>query len=106
MSHILYCIAQFTPKEGKENALFEKLKSLEPDSLREEGCIYYRVTKKIENPYATGNSMPIVFHEAWKSTEEFERHCQRKEIIDFFEKECLSADGMVAAYNVTAYHDE
>ena len=106
MSQTLYCIAQFTPKEGKGNALFDKLKSLEPDSLREEGCLYYRVTKKIENPYAAGNSMPIVFHEAWKSTEAFERHCQRKEIVDFFEKECLSQDGMVAAYNVTAYHDE
>jgi len=61
MSKILYCIAQFTPKEGMFDALFEKLKSLEPDTLREEGCLRYRVTKHIENPFAPGESMPIVF---------------------------------------------
>ncbi len=47
MSKILYCIAQFTPKEGKFDLLFETLKALEPDTLREEGCISYRVTKQI-----------------------------------------------------------
>lgn len=106
MSNILYCIAQFTPKEGKFDELFNTLKALEPDTLREEGCLSYRVTKKISNPYATGESMPIVFNESWASVEAFEKHCQRKEIVAFFEKECLSADGMVAAYNVTAYSDE
>ncbi len=106
MSKILYCIAQFTPKEGQFDALFATLKSLEPDTLREEGCLRYRVTKQIQNPFATGESMPIVFHEAWASVEDFERHCQREEIVAFFEKECLDPDGMVASYNVTAYHDE
>ncbi|MCF6244460.1 MAG: antibiotic biosynthesis monooxygenase [Sulfurovum sp.] len=105
MSSILYCIAQFTPKEGKFDALFETLKALEPDTLREEGCLRYRVTKQIQNPFAEGNSMPIVFNEAWASVEDFERHCQRKGIVDFFEKECLSEDGLVKAYNVTAYSD-
>jgi len=106
MSKTLYCIAQFQPKEGMEIALFEKLKSLEPDSLREDGCIYYRATKKIENVYATGVSLPFVIHEAWRSDEDFERHCMREEIVEFFENECIAEDGMVAAYNVTAYHDE
>jgi len=106
MSKILYCIAQFTPKEGKFDLLFEKLKALEPNTLREEGCLRYRVTKQIENPFAQGESMPIVFNEAWASVENFEKHCQRDEIVDFFEKECLAKDGLVAAYNVTAYMDE
>jgi quinol monooxygenase YgiN len=105
MSNTLYCIAQFTPKEGAFDALFERLKALEPDTLREEGCLRYRVTKQIANPFATGESMPIVFHEAWESVEDFERHCQRKEIVDFFEQECLDKEGLVASYNVTAYHD-
>ena len=105
MSKRLYCIAQFTPKEGKFEALFETLKALEPDTLREDGCIYYRVTKQIENSFATGESMPIVFQECWESVEAFEEHCQRKEIVAFFEKECLSEDGLVAEYNVTAYQD-
>ncbi len=106
MSKILYCIAQFTPKDGKLDALFEILKALEPDTLREEGCLSYRVTKQIQNQFAEGTSMPIVFNEAWATVEDFERHCQRKGIVDFFEKECLSEDGLVEAYNVTAYMDE
>jgi len=106
MSKILYCIAQFTPKEGKMNLLFETLKALEADTLREEGCLRYRVTKQIENSFAEGTSMPIVFNEAWATVEDFERHCQRDGIVKFFEKECLHKDGLVEAYNVTAYHDE
>ena len=105
MSKILYCIAQFTPKEGKFNALFKILKALEPDTLREEGCLRYRVTKHIENPFAEGSSMPIVFNESWATVEDFERHCQRKSIVDFFEEECLSEEGIVENYNVTAYKD-
>jgi len=106
MSKTLYCIAQFTPKEGEFDALFEMLKFLEPDTLREEGCLSYRVTKQIQNPFAEGNSMPIVFNESWVSVEDFERHCQRKEIVAFFERECLNENGLVADYNVTAYMDE
>jgi len=106
MSKTIYCIAQFTPKEGKFDELFARLKALEPDTLREDGCLRYRVTKHITNPFATGKSMPIVFNEAWASVEDFERHCQRKEIVEFFELECLSSDGLVEAYNVTTYMDE
>ena len=106
MSKTLYCIAQFTPKHGKFDALFITLKALEPDTLREEGCLSYRVTKQIQNPFAEGKSMPIVFNESWASVEDFERHCQRKGIVAFFEKECLSEDGLVESYNVTAYSDE
>lgn len=106
MSKILYCIAQFTPKEGKYDALFTTLKALEPDTLREEGCLRYRVTKQIQNSFAEGQSMPIVFNEAWASVEDFERHCQREDIVEFFERECLSENGLVESYNVTAYMDE
>ncbi|NKQ41084.1 MAG: antibiotic biosynthesis monooxygenase [Sulfurovum sp.] len=106
MSKILYCIAQFTPKNGKFDELFNVLQSLEPNTLREEGCLSYRVTKHIQNPFATGESMPIVFNESWASVEDFERHCQRQEIVEFFERECLSDNGLVKAYNVTAYMDE
>jgi len=105
MSKTLYCIAQFTPKAGKLDALFETLKALEPDTLREEGCLRYRVTKQIGNSFAEGKSMPIVFNEAWASVEDFERHCQRKGIVDFFKKECIDKDGLVESYNVTAYMD-
>ena len=106
MSKIIYCIAGFTPKNGKEDELFNRLKALEPNTLREDGCLSYRVTKHIKNEFATGEFMPIVFNESWASVEDFEKHCQRDEIVEFFQKECLAKDGLVASYNVTTYMDE
>ncbi|SHO81412.1 Antibiotic biosynthesis monooxygenase [hydrothermal vent metagenome] len=106
MSKRIYCTAQFTPKEGEFEALFNRLKALEPNTLREDGCINYRVTKHIQSPFATGDSMPIVFHETWRDNESFEEHCQRDEIVEFFNSECLSSDGLVESYNVTVYSDE
>ena len=106
MSKRIYCTAQFTPKEGEFEKLFNRLKSLEADTLREDGCINYRVTKRIQSPFADGSSMPIVFHETWIDNESFEQHCQRDEIVEFFNSECLSSDGLVSGYNVTVYSDE
>ncbi len=106
MSKKIYCTAQFTPKDGEFEALFNRLKALEPNTLREDGCISYIVTKHIQSPFADGDSMPIVFHETWASNEAFEKHCQRDEIVEFFNSECLSSDGLVESYNVTVYSDE
>ncbi|HIP61125.1 MAG TPA: antibiotic biosynthesis monooxygenase [Sulfurovum sp.] len=106
MSKILYCTAQFTPQAGKLDELFGVLKSLEPDTLREDGCLGYRVTRRIQSPFADGDSMPVVFHESWASVEAFETHCQRAEIAEFFRRECLDEGGLVESYNVTAYSDE
>ena len=44
MSKKVYCIAQFLPKAGQEQALFQVLQALEPNTLREDGCLQYRVT--------------------------------------------------------------
>jgi len=106
MSKKIYCLAQFKPKAGKERELFEVLKALEPDTLREDGCLQYIVTRKIENPYATGESFPIVFNEIWADRESFEAHCQRKAIQDFFQTHCIDENGLVEAYNVCVYSDE
>ncbi|MGL5502560.1 MAG: putative quinol monooxygenase, partial [Aeromonas veronii] len=43
MSKKVYCIAQFLPKPGQEQALFQVLQALEPNTLREDGCLQYRV---------------------------------------------------------------
>ena len=51
MSQRVYCIAQFQPKPGKEQALFKVLQALEPNTLREDGCIQYRVTRQIDSRY-------------------------------------------------------
>lgn len=106
MSEKIYCLAQFQPKEGKADELFKVLQALEPNTLREDGCIQYVVTRHIENPFAEGNSFPIVFNEIWQNQAAFEAHCQRQEIVDFFESQCVAEDGLVADFNVCVYSDE
>ncbi len=105
MSSRVYCIAQFQPKEGKEEALFKVLQGLEPNTLREDGCIQYRVTRQITSPFAKGKSMPLVFNEIWENMQAFEYHCQREEIISFFETCCLAEDGLATDWNVAVYSD-
>ena len=106
MSKKVYCTAQFLPKEGKEKELFKVLQSLEPNTLREDGCLQYVVTRTITSEFATGKSFPIVFHEIWADMASFEAHCQRKEISDFFQDYCLSEDGLAQDWNVVVYSDE
>ena len=54
MSKKVYCIAQFQPKPGQEQALFRVLQGLEPDTLREDGCLQYIVTRHIQSPLPRG----------------------------------------------------
>ncbi len=58
MSKKVYCIAQFLPKPGQEQALFQVLQALEPNTLREDGCLQYRVTRHIASPFAEGGKLP------------------------------------------------
>jgi len=106
MSSSVYCLAQFNPKLGKEAELFKVLQSLEPNTLREDGCLQYRVTRHIASPFAEGNSFPIVFNEIWANMAAFEAHCQRQEIVDFFNDYCLADSGLAADWNVCVYSDE
>ncbi len=106
MSKTIYCIAQFTPKKGKFDELFARLKALEPKTRAQIGCISYILTKHIKTPFATGDSMPIVFNESWDNIESFEKHCQSDDIVEFFETECIADGGLVQAYNVATYTDK
>ena len=106
MSKKIYCTAQFLPKEGKEQQLFKVLQSLEPNTLREDGCLQYVVTRQVDSPYAQGKSFPIVFHEIWADRASFEAHCQRKEITEFFQNYCVSENGLAQDWNVCIYSDE
>ncbi|WP_108650166.1 putative quinol monooxygenase [Dongshaea marina] len=106
MSKKIYCVAQFQPKEDKFDELFTTLKALEPDTLREDGCIQYVVTKHIPSPFAEGDSYPIAFQEIWASNEAFEAHCQKDCIREFFEDECAADSGLVDKWNVCIYTDE
>ena len=106
MSSKVYCLAQFLPKLGKEVELFKILQSLEPNSTREEGCLQYTVTRQVSNHFAEGQSFPIVFNEVWKDMKAFEAHCQRPEIVHFFETYCLADNGLAKDWNVCVYTDE
>lgn len=107
MSKKIYCIAEFKAKQGKERELFEVLKSLEPNSNREDGCIYYTVTQQIESEFAQGTSdYSIVFNECWADIEAFEEHCRRDEIQDFFQTHCVAETGLVEDSNVRIFSDE
>jgi quinol monooxygenase YgiN len=106
MSKKIYCIAQFKPRPGKDAELFRVLQALEPDTLREDGCIQYVVTRQVASPFAEGKSFPIVFNEIWEDRYAFEAHCARKGIVAFFETHCAAPDGLVEDYNVCIYSDE
>jgi quinol monooxygenase YgiN len=106
MSKKVYCIAQFLPKPGKADELFNVLQSLEPNSNREDGCLQYIVTRHVQSPFAEGKSFPIAFNEIWADIASFEAHCQRSEIKHFFETYCLAENGLAADWNVCIYSDE
>jgi len=106
MSKKVYCIAMFKAKPGKEEALFNVLQALEPNTMREDGCIQYIVTRHIKSSFAEGTSFPLVFNEIWEDNQAFEAHCQRKEIVAFFEEQCVAEDGFVEDYNVCVYSDQ
>jgi quinol monooxygenase YgiN len=106
MSKKVYCIAQFMPKPGKTAELFKVLQGLEANTLREDGCLQYRVTRQIPSPFAEGTSFPIVFNEIWADLPSFEAHCQRNEIKDFFQTYCVAETGLAQDWNVCIYSDE
>ncbi|TVP15402.1 putative quinol monooxygenase [Shewanella sp. KCT] len=106
MSTRVFVIAQFRPKAGKEAELFEVLKALEPDSLREQGCIQYILTRQIDHPSASRTDYPIVFNEIWADGESWAAHGRRQQIKHFFDTQVSSPIGLVDDAIVTAYTDE
>ena len=106
MSSKVYCIAEFLPKSGQEQALFEVLRALEPQTLREDGCIQYLVTRQIASSFAEGTGFPIVFNEIWQDMNAFEEHCQKDYIVNFFEQQCLAENGLAEKWNVRVFSDQ
>lgn len=106
MSKKVFVLAQFKAKAGQEQALFNTLKALEPDSYREQGCIQYTVTRQIAHPSATQTDYTIVFNEIWATPEDWAAHGRRQQIQQFFEQEVVNPNGLVADAIVTAYSDE
>lgn len=108
MSSRIYCIAEFAPKAGKEQELFKELMSLEPMTLREDGCVRYRVTRQVEHPEAaTQSKFSIVFNEEWSNRETFDLHCKKPYIVEFFSKCVENAEtSLVTDCSVRVFSDE
>jgi quinol monooxygenase YgiN len=106
MTSRVYVLAQFKPKVGKDEELFEVLKALEPDAYREEGCIQYLLTRQIDHPSAVRNDYPIVFNEIWEDAESWSAHGRREQIKQFFNTQVVAETGLVDDAVVTAYTDE
>ncbi len=100
---MVYCIAEFTPKTGRMDELFDKLQKLEEATRLEKGCNFYKVMKKIKSGYAEGKSHPIIFNEQWETQEDFETHCDTQHIQEFFENECISDSGSAEDWNVNLF---
>ena len=96
----VYCTAEFQAHKGREEELFNALKALEKPTHEEEGCIQYKVMKKIENPYATGEHYGILMNEIWADVKAFEEHCQMPYITDFFQEHCIDDKGSALKWNV------
>lgn len=99
----LYCTAEFKAKKGREGELFNALQALEEETHKEDGCIFYKVMKKVDNECATGEHMGILFNEIWESHETFIKHNKSQHIQDFFQKECLSENGSAEKWNVNVF---
>lgn len=100
---VVYCTAEFRAKVGREEELFTKLKNLEEETHKEAGCIQYIVMRKFDHKYAEGSHGGILFNEVWASEEDFERHCENKHIVDFFQNECIDENGSVLKWNVNVF---
>ncbi|MBL0686510.1 MAG: antibiotic biosynthesis monooxygenase [Sulfurospirillum sp.] len=100
---MVYCIAEFQAKSGRENELFEVLKSLEEKTCKEKGCIQYIVMKKIKNEFAKGKSKGIIFNEIWETAEDFNAHNKASHIEEFFQKHCLNKNGSANSWNINLF---
>lgn len=108
MSKQVYCIAEFKTTIENEDTLFNALMMLEPITIREEGCIYYTVTKQINSNFATGTSeYNIVLHERFKSKEDFEWHNSQDYISNFFNKYIAAEESkIVDKFNIRLFSDD
>jgi quinol monooxygenase YgiN len=106
MSQKIYALEQYQSRPGEAAALFERLKALEPDALRETGCLSYVTTRHLPSPFAPGESFNIVVHSLWEDRSAFEVHCARAAVVAFHETECNAPDGIVAAFKTAIYTDD
>jgi len=99
----VYCIAEFTAKDGREQELYDKLNSLEAETHLENGCIMYSVMQQINNEYAKGTGHKIIMNEIWRDESSFNKHNNKDHILKFFNAECVDENGSCKDYNVRLF---
>lgn len=99
MNHI-HCVARFQAKSGKVDELVESLRKLIPDTLSEEGCIYYELTREMQYSGSHGEKWDVCLIEQWKSRADFDLHCAKPYITHFFDR---TAQKLVEKSDVRLY---
>lgn len=74
---VLSLIVHFEAKEGQEEALEKALRALVEQTVKESGCIDYKLYKDLEHP------AKFAFYENWASQAEWEAHMQMPHIKAF-----------------------
>jgi quinol monooxygenase YgiN len=99
MNHI-HCVARFLAKSGKVDELVESLCKLIPETLAEEGCIGYDLTREMQYSGSHGEKWDVCLIEKWKSRADFDLHCAKPYITHFFES---TAKNLVEKSDVRLY---
>lgn len=97
----IYCTARFVAKNGHKKALINELKLLIPETLKESGCIRYELTEEIDYKGSNSESWDLCLFEQWKSRKDFDAHCEKVYIKDFFN---TTARMYVDKMDVRLYH--
>lgn len=82
----IHCVARFLAKSGKVDELVERLRKLIPDTLSEDGCIGYELTREIQYTGSHGEKWDVCLIEKWKSRVDFDLHCTKPYITHFFDQ--------------------
>ncbi|MEN3262973.1 putative quinol monooxygenase [Sodalis endosymbiont of Spalangia cameroni] len=88
MSNI-YCVARFLAKKGFKDNLVRELVSLIPETTNEPGCLQYELTEEINYVGSDGSCWDVCLIERWRSREDFDTHCQKSYIKNFFDVTAL-----------------
>ncbi len=88
MSNHVYVVSEWLPKEGCEQALWERFKKLVATTIEnEKGCVRAHATKQISHPGAPGKSKyTIVLLQEYVDVNAFDIHCASEYVASAFKE--------------------
>lgn len=81
---VIHCVARFKAKTNKLELLVKSLQELIPLTLAESGCLNYALTKEVPYDGSYDDAWDICLIELWKTRADFDIHCNKPYIKDFF----------------------